>query len=70
MVVQDSTDHREATVFSGSCGTTPNLPQLDPRAEAPDKPAERWRQSGWDGRKYTAEDNHEAVKVGDLAPGN
>ena len=71
--------------FSGSCGTVGNLGQLDQRAEAPDKPAEGWRQFGWDNchrfvgkesqqdhgrdqkvKKFIAEDNHEAVKVGDL----
>ena len=80
-VTQGSRDHREANSFSGSCGTTGNLGQLDQRADAPDKPAERWRQHSWkhylkversrsrimDGlRKFIAVDNHAAVKVGDL----
>ena len=38
LVIQDSTDHREEKMLSGSCGTTRNLRQLDQRAEALDKP--------------------------------
>ena len=82
LVKQDSTDHREAKVFrahaapQGTCDNLINaLKLLTNQQKDGDRSVgkmvtgllERSRSRTMDGlRKFIAEDNHEAVKVGDL----
>ena len=65
LVMQDTTDHREATFFSGFRQTSRKMAtvQLGKLLQV----CWRSRSSFLGGvRKFTAVDNHEAVKVGDL----